>query len=514
MKNPVRVLFVFLLFIVCCLSFTASPSFAQTNPYTTPNTSPDVPKNMHTWTQNVVIEVLSAFTCQLTGIDPVNPNQKCLGTDPKTGQIGFVENGGGAIGMMGSMIAVLYTPPLHTSDYSNYLAQNFGIVKPAYAQALGFNRLSPLIGLWTIFRNLVYLVFVLVFVFIGLAIMLRIKIDPRTVMSIENQIPKIIIGLLLVTFSFAIAGFLIDLMYVFIYLIFNIFNTNQIRDIAITDTKWPERLKTVQESFNGGNPIGVFNDLIGFQEMISKSAGGVREVVEGLFRIDYQVPQRDWWEIWGGISDVLNQVKNGFAFLFGGIGGVLGLLIITIAVLWSLFRLWFELIKAYVFILIDVVFAPFYIVSGVFPGGLGVGGWLRDIISNLIVFPTTIVLFLLGKVFMAAFEGAGTSMFVPPLIGNPGEPRAVSSIIGLGMILLAPQVLTMMKDYIKAPQFKYISAIGQAVGVGSSVPASPLKWLGGAASFAGGQRLMQRLGIAQFSPPIAGPGPGGGGGHH
>ncbi|MEX2007327.1 MAG: hypothetical protein WD992_01000, partial [Candidatus Levyibacteriota bacterium] len=74
----------FLLVASGYLLFTVSPSFAQTapasqpeadrplvetstavNPYTEPRVNPDVPKNLHTWTQNVMIETMSALTCQL-----------------------------------------------------------------------------------------------------------------------------------------------------------------------------------------------------------------------------------------------------------------------------------------------------------------------------------------------------------------------------------------------------------------------------------------------------------------
>ena len=210
--------------------------------YPVANTNPDVPNNLHNWTQNVMIEVMSALTCQLAGVDPINPKQGCLGIDSASGKIGFLPSpqtglpanalhrqvqAGGAIGFMGNMIATLYTPPLHTADYFRDLASNFGINKKAYAEntgGTGFQGLTPLIGIWSAFRNIVYLLLVVIFVVIGLAIMLRVKIDPRTVMSIQNQIPKIIIGILVVTFSFAIAGFLIDLMWVFIYLIFGIFS--------------------------------------------------------------------------------------------------------------------------------------------------------------------------------------------------------------------------------------------------------------------------------------------------
>ena len=80
----------FLFFLFCLLLFAfffLKPVHAQsTNPYSLPNTNPDVPRNLHTYSQNVVLEVLAAFSCQLTGIDPLGPNSKCLGYDLKTGR--------------------------------------------------------------------------------------------------------------------------------------------------------------------------------------------------------------------------------------------------------------------------------------------------------------------------------------------------------------------------------------------------------------------------------------------
>lgn len=430
-----------------------------------------------------MIEVMSAMTCQLAGVDPINTNQKCLGVDQDTGKIGFVpsassgQGGGGAIGVMGNMIAMTFTPPLHSGDYFNYLAQNFGIAKPAYAQGTGFQGLSPLMPIWTAFRNIVYLLFVLVFVLVGIAIMLRVKIDPRTVMTIENQIPKIIIGLILVTFSFAIVGFLIDIMWVLIYLVFNVFNDpNIIKDTA--------SLADTQKNFSGNNVLGVFNPLVHFVDIVTYSAGGVNDVVRNLFSVppDYRITpsyQPNWWDVlrfWDWIN-VGSLVTNAFALLFGGIAGVLALLIISIAILWALFRLWFQLIMAYVFILVDVVFAPFWIVAGLLPGSpISFSGWLRDLGANLIAFPTTIVMFLLGKAMMDAFEKNTPGQFFPPLIGNPGgssgEISGFGAFIGLGFILMTPNVVNMMKNAFKAPKIN-LAPIAQAIGVGAGATNLP-----------------------------------------
>jgi hypothetical protein len=219
--------------LVLFLAILPFSTYAQTS--FPANVNPDVPQNTHMWTQTVMIETTSALSCLMTGIDIIERGTKCLGIDPQTKKIGYVDYNGGAIGQMTSLIAVLYTPPLHTGDYFRHMAGNFGIVKPAYAQqtGIGFQGLSPLLPLWTAFRNIVYLILVVIFVLIGIAIMLRVKVDPRTVMSIENQLPKIIIGILLVTFSFPIAGFFIDIMYISIYLTAGVLNTVPGADTAL-----------------------------------------------------------------------------------------------------------------------------------------------------------------------------------------------------------------------------------------------------------------------------------------
>lgn len=514
-----KILQFFLLFAICFLIFNIQPTFAQTNgvgndnnanPYMSPNTNPDVPKNMHTFTQNAMIEVMSAVVCQLSGIDPVNPNQKCLGADPQTGKIGFVESGGGAIGIMGNMIAMTFDIPVHTSDYFGYLAQNFGISRPAYAAVgpgSGFTGILPLLKVWEAFRNIVYIVFILVFIIVGLLIMLRIKIDPRTVMTLENQIPKIIIAIILVTFSFAIAGFLIDLMWLATYLVIN-----TIAGINLGGAAQQELTKALGNFQNfqnlnaldvankiPANGLGGTNGIVGIATNVS---GGVGDMIAGLFNgptgsiiggiavgiASFMLQQ---FTFVGGISEAIKGALGGFpivggiakglisigvtatlevAFgskILGFVGSIIAFLIISIALFWAMLRLWFELIKAYIFILLDVVLAPFLILAGIFPGGsMFFGWWTRDMVSNLSVFPVTITMFLLGSVFMIAFGSTQTSeQFVPPLIGKPGATNAIGSIIGLGVILMTPLVVQMMKDALKAPSFKYTAGIGQALGV-------------------------------------------------
>jgi hypothetical protein len=158
--------------------------------------------------------------------------------------------------------------------------------------------------------------------------------------------------------------------------------------------------------------------------------------------------------------------------LLGLVGGLLAYIIIFIAVFWALLRLWFLLLRSYIFFLIDVVLAPFWIGLGLLPKGgtAGFGSWLRDVIANLAVFPATLFILLLAKVFTARFAASTDGQtFVPPLIGNLNDISSFSSIIGLGILLLLPGVVAMVRETLKAPGFKYTQQIAQGLGQGQKV---------------------------------------------
>jgi len=119
---------------------------------------------------------------------------------------------GGAVGMVSNLVGGLYaTQPASSVEYLADLGSRLGLAKPAYAQGFGWTAFSPVLGLWKLFRNIAYLFFVIIFVVIGFMIMFRAKINPQTAIGIQNALPRIIVTLLLITFSYAIAGLIIDL---------------------------------------------------------------------------------------------------------------------------------------------------------------------------------------------------------------------------------------------------------------------------------------------------------------
>ncbi len=216
------------------------------------NLNPDVEQNDHTKAQSVLINLSSALICQLIGVDVVDPQHGCLTIDPSTNKLGYAGTSerpqlGGLFGLTINSISSIYKAPASSGEYIHYLADNFGIGPKTYAAQTtqGFSSLVSLQKMWITMRNLSYLLFTLVFVFIGLAIMLRIKIDPRTVMSIQNQIPKVIIGIFLITFSYAIVGFLVDMMWVVTYAGINILASDTRIDLRHND-----QIIIIDDTFN------------------------------------------------------------------------------------------------------------------------------------------------------------------------------------------------------------------------------------------------------------------------
>ena len=255
------------------------------------NTDSDVPQNFHTYSQNVFIEILTSISCMLTGYDPLNQNGKCLGINPYTHKVGYVEGGGGAIGIVGNMISMTFNIPVSSTAYVRDVASNFGITKTSYAEitdegqggsttvnsniGYGYTGLKPVLAVWKIFRNLIYLLLVLLFIIIGLGIMFRINIDARSVMSIQNQLPKIIIGIILVTFSYAIAGFVVDMMYVSMYLIYYLFTQQALgADVGGLNPSY----------LQGTNPLGAIGGLGGASDIAFGAAKPLGNIFASLLK--------------------------------------------------------------------------------------------------------------------------------------------------------------------------------------------------------------------------------------
>jgi hypothetical protein len=207
----------------------------------------------------------------------------------------------------------------------------------------------------------------------------------------------------------------------------------------------------------------------------------------------------------GSIGDIIGSVVSQ---IVSWVVGIIAYLFLIITLIIALLKLWFALLKAYISILIDVIFAPFWIISGLIPGqqSAGFGAWLRDMAGNLAAFPAAIMMFLLAKLFTDNFAPAATlaaggsnavspTNFIPPLIGSDAAGY-FANLIALGVILATPGIVDMTKKAFKAPKLE-LGAIGKSVGAG------PRVLMGGVNTAMTGLSVAYQVNMLRRKPEVA-----------
>ena len=379
-----------------------------------------------------------------------------VGPGPRAASQLGLESSGGAVGTFGNLIAHLTTqPPAHTATYVADVLQNSGLVSPAYAQqGAGFSALEPVLPVWKAFRNIAYFGFVLVFIVIGFMIMFRAKINPQTVISIQAAFPQIVITLILITFSYAIAALMIDLVYLIIYLLIGTFSSFGL----ITTTG----IQQTQNILLGENIFGIaFKYLIGnpitqVETVTSNIAYAIAQIVESIF----------------------TQLGEGAGNFAGLSAGALAYVIFAVVILIAVFKLFFQLLLAYIGIIFNVIFAPILLLFNAFPGSESFFNWLKNLFANAIVFPVTALMLLLGAVLTGSTEfGINSSISQSilddsqqalrlPFVGAGVPAGAMTAIIGIGFIIMMPKVIEIIQ--------KMLGIEGGFAGMAGQALASPI----------------------------------------
>jgi hypothetical protein len=265
-------------------------------------------------------------------------------------------------------------------------------------------------------------------------IMFRSKIGGQAAVTIQQALPKIVISLLLVTFSYAIAGLMIDVMYLLIYLMIGLFTT-----------------------FFPGGAVGV-NTLTGQTTTLTQVAF-TNNIVQNTFAL---IGNGVVGNVSGALGNIVVKSLGLTESDLGGIGAqgltnVIFTLILAVAILVSMFRVFFELLKAYIFVFFSVIFAPIQLLLGAIPGQNTFGSWLTGLLENLLVFPTIILMIFIAYFFSVGPYGtqAGNAQknggfSAPQLSSNQGAGFPVyQSLLALGAILAMPEVLKVTKGLMK-----------------------------------------------------------------
>ncbi|OGK16612.1 hypothetical protein A2690_03285 [Candidatus Roizmanbacteria bacterium RIFCSPHIGHO2_01_FULL_39_12b] len=430
------------------------------------------PKNTKTSVQRGTIAGMRVITCFFVGETcSTNPN------DPKNNiKKGFVGK------LSGVITLPLLNPPASGVYYVKNTLSHFGFIPSAYAaEGIGFSSLNPLFKVWRALRDISLMVIVVVIIFIGFLIMFRMKLNPQTVINIENSLPKIVITLIVITFSFAIVGFLIDLMYILMTVIMTALGplANIPTDQLATKYLFAEPFDIfslfADKGNTGGELIGnilfdlpnalmraipivsdfaqIMGVIIGFWKIFpflwTHLIGGT---YGQLFNIDWTIPLIGV-TLDGPIAAVLTRIfftaiLIPFSFsLAAFIVPILIGLLILLTVISLFFRILFMILRSYVMILFLTILSPLLLLIEAIPGQSSFSNWFRTLLSELITFPTLIAILLIGTIIT---ESIGTNGFLtqfPFLYGINGN--ALSMIVGMMLLFLIPDLVKKVKTKIQ-----------------------------------------------------------------
>lgn len=310
-------------------------------------------------------------------------------------------------------VGTFYTSPINeTISVSGYLKNTLGnnlLSSPTYAQTqdkTGREYLNAVLGWWVKMRNVAYSVYLIILVLIGFMIMVRKRLDPRTTVSLVNSLPGIVVSLILITFSFPIAGLIIDLGFLVKALIDNLF------------------------------PGAAFAGIPGWG---INAVEALRTAVE--------------------ISPVIIGVANTWVL------GLLIKLIMSIMIIVIFLKLFVILLTRWAAIFVRVIFAPLIFLVAAIPGqGSKAGEWFKKITTDVMVLPAVYFLIRLGLSIGSWSLTEDLPIQLPLGLGfvplTEYNLTAINALVGFGIIAGATKVPELIESVLDIMPSAHVARAG------------------------------------------------------
>lgn len=481
-----------------------------------------------------------AINCILIGQSAIAPCLEYKLVKDATGMVKSVpylsqtNTSNGLLGMSFSMIGeVISTPPIHSSLFLANLGEQIGI-KSANAQVSGSGSgvLAPIFKLWEVSRNISYLVMILIFVFVGLMVMFRQKLNPQTVVSVQLALPGLVIGLVMITFSYFLASLISDIAFVGTNVVGYYFS------LAQGSTKDPPQLPLMttkgagwQNALQPEKPAeaNVINLFAKFSGVIQSEH--ITPILESIWD-DLDDPKKNWccnpfdskidprsalellstfmvFQLFSPINSAFSgggTLINMGATLINGNNSINTLsfalgFIAAIILIYSMFKLLLRLIQSLLSIIFLTIAAPFYFLATSLPGKQSLlPNWFFNMLCNVLAFPAIFgvfyfVAFILGsgnpannlfQINTGSGSIAGTSTF--PLLGGISFDF-LNRLIAFGALVASPSIPDIICRAVGKPnQLGALAAgaVGGAIASGQKYQGQAQSGIGGLGQGVGG----------------------------
>ena len=327
------------------------------------------------------------------------------------------ETSAGALTYMNSFVSEVYysTSEISATKEVEATVNKLGFGSPVNAQAAtGITQLRPINVLWGTIRNISLGFIVLVGIILAFFILLGVR-QGQGFVTVFNAFPKIIVSIILIIMSYSLGGLMLDVSTLGTRFVLNIFYSDGISEktkIGSLD-RYPcslvddsgKIIKPVPTQCEGQdfNVFRLMSTLVAYQTWGTErdcSAGETPNIDSNGDGTDDKCGTE--------ITDIIATPTN-IKFLdpateilnTAGIGLSTIKLIIEVFILMTIVKVFFGLLSAFVQVVLRVITAPIEFLTIPLRGYSALSSWIKFQLSNVLVFPGTMLMFLLAALFAA-----------------------------------------------------------------------------------------------------------------
>ncbi len=376
-----------------------------------------------------------------------------------------------------------------------------------YFPGRGYDILKPIQKIWSMNQNLCYGLLIIVVLVNAFIILFKGNKGDITFM---NSIPSVILSLLLITFSYALSGAFIDLMTI---------GSNFVQSVLLSNPAAPgyESVWTKSITYDDTN-VPAFNnktraEILDELNKLKKLGGTTdpdfyttEDVIEAKYGVQIDDPLVSTWLIFGTsnqnitskdltsidllpdevilnstitpIGGIVSMITK-FGNLFGGKVGNAGMslasmilnLVFALAAFMASIKVFFNLLKSYIVLIIYPIFSPFIFLIAAIPSMTQkmINSFVNTMLGASMSFVAVYAVYLMILIITNLPAIDGFNGFVPPLLGYDANNlvgvggHLVRMIVGYGLFLSSPLIAEKVPEFFVSGKLD-ISRAGKDIG--------------------------------------------------
>lgn len=339
--------------------------------------------------------------------------------------------------------------------------------------------------LWGETRNIAYLFFVVIMIITGFMIMFRKNLPGQVVVSVGNSIPRIVISLILVTFSFAIVGIMLDLGRLGMSVVNNTFVTAERKvtgaaTVAETDISGIGRLtdqalyhlegkSIVDPIFQHVSSTGTAENIVESNEGTGKTTSvasriGIGLLISTLLQAGSQTEVTDlpFVGATGFLEIAIDLALAGIRYFT--LASVARLILFLLVALYASVKLFITMFTTYIKIIVSVVVAPLQIAVGAIPGNESmIMNWFKSAAANVLVFVVIVTILGFFKFLSSAIDPSKFNFFGNRGVFFPEWLVQIKGILVIASYLFASNAPALVNGFMNIEQNKVVSAAGENI---------------------------------------------------